>query len=84
MLDDELVDFVSDVGPQSGRILGKQTPDGLRDWRLDWGPDKGFHVNWWDRTANPKNRAQWFYGAVKVPGKSWQDYIELIQHGVTF
>jgi hypothetical protein len=79
-LGDDSIQFVSEVGPLKGWVVGRQSRDGLRGWRLDWDSTKGFHVNWWDKTANPKSRVDWLYGAIKIKG-SWHDFIELLKHG---
>jgi hypothetical protein len=47
---------------------------------MDWDPEKGYHVNWWDKTGGAK-RTDWLYGAIKIDGGTWQDYIELLKHG---
>ncbi len=79
-LADETIPFISEVGPQKGWIVGKQSRDGLRGWRMDWDSQKGYHVNWWDRTGGAK-RKDWLYGAIKINGGTWDDYIGLLQHG---
>ncbi len=49
------VPFVQEMGPWKGWVTGVQTADGLRGWRLDFDTrtDKGFHINWWDRSRDP-------------------------------
>ncbi|MFN9181435.1 MAG: hypothetical protein ACK6DN_00005, partial [Planctomycetota bacterium] len=79
-LGDDAIPFVSDIGPQKGWVVGRQSPDGLRVWRMDWDPNKGYHVNWWDRTGGTK-RKDWLYGAIKITDGTWDDYIELLKHG---
>jgi RHS repeat-associated protein len=78
-LGDDVVPFVSEIGPLKGRVTGMMSSDGLKGWRLDYDKGKGFHVNWWNRTAGP-NRAQWSYGANHVLGKSHDDFLNLLEH----
>jgi hypothetical protein len=79
-LGNDSVPFISDLGPQKGWNVGRQSKDGLRGWRMDWDPEKGYNVNRWDKTAGAK-RTDWLYGAIKIDGGTWQDYIELLKHG---
>ncbi|MFN7771066.1 MAG: polymorphic toxin-type HINT domain-containing protein, partial [Planctomycetaceae bacterium] len=79
-LGDDSVPFISDVGPQTGWNVGRQSKDGLRGWRMDWDPNKGYHINWWDKTGGAK-RKDWLNGAIKIDGGAWHDYIELLKHG---
>jgi len=79
-LGEDSVPFISDVGPQKGWAVGRQSTDGLRGWRMDWDPQKGYHVNWWDRTSGAK-RKDWLYGSITIDGGTWDDYIELLKHG---
>lgn len=79
-LGEDSIPFVSELGPQKGWTIGRQSKDGLRGWRMDWDPDKGYHVNWWDKTGGAK-RKDWIYGAEKIEGGTWHDYIELLKHG---
>jgi hypothetical protein len=51
----------------------------LGGWRIDYDDKKGFHVNWWDRTAGGK-RKEWNYGAITVEGATEADYYELLSH----
>jgi RHS repeat-associated protein len=78
-LDGPTVDFKSKLGPHKGRIMGRMTPDGQRGWRIDFDPEKGFHVNWWDHTGGPK-REKWLYGANIVDGGTLDDFYALLQH----
>src|SRR5690606_18923742 len=61
------IPFVSDKGPYQGRVMGRQSPDHLQGWRIDWNPRRNaFHVNWWDRRNDPsgnRDRSKHFYGA---------------------
>jgi hypothetical protein len=79
-LGDDTIPVISTVGPQEGWIIGRQSPDGLRGWRMDWDNKKGYHVNWWDRTGGAK-RDDWIYGAITIVDGTWDDYIELLKHG---
>jgi RHS repeat-associated protein len=81
-LGDDAVPFVQEIGPNKGRVTGQMSPDGLRGWRIDFdknSPKKGFHVNWWDRTAGPK-RNNWFYGSNKIDGGTEDQYWQTLQH----
>ena len=73
------VDFVQEIGPLQGTVTGRMSPDSLRGWRLDYDDAKGFHVNWWDRSAGPK-RSMWKYGAIKVEDGTLDDMYSLMQH----
>jgi hypothetical protein len=75
-----LVKEVSTVGPSRGMVIGSKTADGLRGWRIDWDPTKGFHVNWWDYSAGVGHRRNWLYGANIVRGGTEADYLALLQH----
>ncbi len=79
-LGDDAIPFVNEVGPLKGRVTGSMSPDGLRGWRLDFDSKKGFHVNWWDRTGGAR-RDSWLYGSNSVPGKSYDDFLQLLEHG---
>ncbi len=78
-LGDDAVNFIQEIGPLKGQITGRMSPDGLRGWRLDFDPKKGFHVNWWDRSAGPK-RADWLYGANKIEGGTLDQFWQTLQH----
>jgi hypothetical protein len=65
----------------TGTLIGEQTPDRLRGWRID-GQDG--HVNWWDWTGGKKGAGgayghDWFPQDQSVPGSRyigwapWQD-----------
>jgi RHS repeat-associated protein len=51
-LGDDAQNYVSDVGkknnPFYGKTVGKQSVDGKRGFRVDYDPDKGAHINWWN------------------------------------
>jgi hypothetical protein len=53
--------------------------DGLRGWRIDFDKKKGFHVNWWDRSAGP-NRSNWLYGANTVKGGTQDTFWSTLEH----
>ena len=75
-----MVPFVNEIGPLKGRVTGSMSVDRLRGWRLDWDPNGGgFHVNWWDRTGGTK-RSSWYYGANFVPSKSYDNFLDLLEH----
>lgn len=73
------VDYVQKLGPAKGRIVGRESADGLRGWRADYDKEKGFHVDWWDRTAGPK-RSDWRHGVRRIMNGSEADYLRLLQH----
>ncbi|MBL0261343.1 MAG: hypothetical protein IPQ10_09840 [Saprospiraceae bacterium] len=47
-LGDDATDYISNFekGPFNGKVVGKQSADGKRYWRIDWDPEKGAHINW--------------------------------------
>ncbi len=76
------IPFVSQLGPMVGRIVGSQTPDGSRGWRIDWDSIKLLHVNWWDHTADParRDKSLLLYGANYVSGGSQDIYWQIVEH----
>jgi hypothetical protein len=69
------------TGEGTGTLIGEQTPDRLRGWRID-GQDG--HVNWWDWTGGKKGAGgayghDWFPEDQSAPGSRyigwapWQD-----------
>ena len=78
-LGDDAVDFVQEVGPFKGRITGRMSPNGRQGWRIDYDPQKGFHVNWWDQTGGLK-RIDWLYGANKIEGGTLDHFWQTLQH----
>ena len=65
----------------TGTLIGEQTPDRLRGWRID---SKDGHVNWWDWTGGKKGAGgayghAWFPEDRSTPGSRyigwapWQD-----------
>ena len=78
-LGDNAVNFVQEIGPLKGQVTGQMSPDGLRGWRVDFDSNKGFHVNWWDRSASPK-RAEWLYGANKIEGGTIDQFWQTLEH----
>lgn len=80
-LEGDLVPFLADAGPHSGRVYtGMATRDGHRGWRLDWDSTKGMHVNWWNMTADPSHRSEWYYGSVTIEGATYDDYLSVLEH----
>ena len=79
-LGNDAVDFVQESGPNRGQITGRQSPDGLQGWRIDWSRDSGFHINWWDRRGGSNRRQDWLYGSNRIEGGSESTYQELFQH----
>jgi hypothetical protein len=61
-------------------VVGRSSVDGLRGWRIDFDPTKGYHVNWWNMTTNPSRRAVWFYGANVIEGGTYQAFMDLLEH----
>lgn len=77
------VPFVSDRGPYSGRVMGRQSPDGLQGWRIDADKQTGaFHVNWWDRRGDPqgRDRSRQYYGRIDVSGGTRDFFWEVESH----
>jgi hypothetical protein len=78
------VPFVQTLGPWKGWVTGSQTPDGLRGWRLDFDTrgDKGFHVNWWDRSRDSagRNRSRRLFGANVIVGQGLDMFWEVLSH----
>ena len=54
-------------GAAKGKVNGQQSADGKRGFRLDYDPDKGPHVNWYDWSGGNKG-AGGRWGAEKFPG----------------
>ena len=71
--------YIEKFGPYEGRITGMQRLDGLRAWRVDFDPSKGYHANWWDKTGRAK-RAMWEYGANIIKGGTQDAYWQFMQH----
>lgn len=57
----KMYDYNPATGEGTGTLIGEQTPDRLRGWRID-GQDG--HVNWWDWSGGKK-------GAGGVYGHDW-------------
>jgi hypothetical protein len=77
----KMYDYSPATGEGTGTLIGEQTPDRLRGWRID-GQDG--HVNWWDWTGGKKGAGgvyghDWFPEDPSVPGSRyigwapWQD-----------
>lgn len=77
----KMYDYHPETGEGTGTLIGEQTPDRLRGWRID-GPDG--HVNWWDWTGGKKGSGgvyghDWFPEDPSIPGSRyigwarWQD-----------
>lgn len=69
---DETKLFVSDMGPYQGHVVGSQSLDTKRGWRIDFHNEK-FHVNWWDRRKDTspqgtKDKTKSYFGANFVRG----------------
>ncbi len=39
-----------EISSGHGKIIGRQSADGKKGWRLDYDPEKGTHINTWDFT----------------------------------
>lgn len=75
-------DYISKSGPDTGRIVGRQTLDGNKGWRIDYDPNdpsKGFHVNWWDHRGSNR-REDWLYGSITVQGGDQDMYWDILSH----
>lgn len=77
----KMYDYHPETGEGTGTLIGEQTPDRLRGWRID-GQDG--HVNWWDWTGGKKGSGgayghDWFTEDPSIPGSRyigwarWQD-----------
>jgi hypothetical protein len=77
----KMYDYNPETGEGTGTLIGEQTPDRLRGWRID-GQDG--HVNWWDWTGGKKGSGgvyghDWFPEDPSAPGSRyigwapWQD-----------
>lgn len=77
----KMYDYHPATGEGTGTLIGEQTPDRLRGWRID-GQDG--HVNWWDWTGGKKGAGgaqghDWFPEDSSIPGSRyigwapWQD-----------
>ena len=77
----KMYDYSPDSGDGTGTLIGEQSPDRLRGWRID-GQDG--HVNWWDWTGGKKGAGgvyghDWFPPDPSTPGSRyigwapWQD-----------
>jgi RHS repeat-associated protein len=78
-LGDDTVKYVSELGPMKGLVVGSASADGLRGWRIDFDPAKGYHVNWWDKTGGAA-RSAWVYGANIIKGGTEGDFLNFLQH----
>jgi RHS repeat-associated protein len=47
-LGDDAVNKIGKFGTQEARIVGRQSADASRGWRIDFDPQKGAHYNWWN------------------------------------
>lgn len=78
---DDAIPFVQKIGPKKGNVSGMQSPDGSKGWRIDFdpdNPDKGFHINWWNKKG--KKRKDWVLGTIVIDKGSYKDYLEIIDH----
>ena len=77
----KMYDYNAQAQEGTGTLIGEQTSDRLRGWRMD-GQDG--HVNWWDWTGGKKGSGglyghDWFPEDASVPGSRyigwapWQD-----------
>jgi hypothetical protein len=85
----KMYDHNPETGEGTGTLIGEQTPDRLRGWRID-GQDG--HVNWWDWTEGKKGAGgvyghDWFPEDPSTPGSRyigwapWQDSDGNIREG---
>jgi len=64
------------TGPQEGRVVGRQSLDGKRGWRIDYDPkdpSKGYHINWWDWSQGNRGRGG-VTGANHIDGMTPEEY----------
>ena len=73
------IEYRATIGPFEGYVLGRQSPDGLVGWRIDFDGEKGYHINWWDRTGG-SNRSDHFYGAITLDGLDEADFLDALAH----
>ena len=77
----KMYDYNPETGEGTGTLIGEQTPDRLRGWRID---AQDGHVNWWDWTGGKKGAGgvyghDWFPEDPSTPGSRyigwapWQD-----------
>ena len=77
----KMYDYNPGTGEGTGTLIGEQTPDRLRGWRID---SQDGHVNWWDWTGGKKGAGgayghDWFPEDPSTPGSRyigwapWQD-----------
>jgi hypothetical protein len=77
----KMYDYNPETGEGTGTLIGEQTPDRLRGWRID---GRDGHVNWWDWTGGKKGAGglyghDWFPHDGSTPGSRyigwapWQD-----------
>jgi hypothetical protein len=77
----KMYDYTPETGEGTGTLIGEQTPDRLRGWRID---SQDGHVNWWDWTGGKKGAGgayghDWFPEDPSTPGSRyigwapWQD-----------
>jgi hypothetical protein len=85
----KMYDYNLGTGEGTGTLIGEQTPDRLRGWRID-GQDG--HVNWWDWTGGKKGAGgvyghDWFPEDSSAPGSRyigwapWQNSDGIILEG---
>jgi hypothetical protein len=76
-----MYDYNPETGAGTGTLIGEQTPDRRRGWRID---GRDGHVNWWDWTGGKKGAGglyghDWFPDDASAPGSRyigwapWQD-----------
>jgi hypothetical protein len=78
-LGEDTVKYVSEVGPMRGQVVGSASANGLRGWRIDFDPTKGYSVNWWDKTGGAA-RSTWRYDANIINGGTKGDFLNFLQH----
>jgi hypothetical protein len=77
----KMYDYNPKTGEGTGTLIGEQTPDRLRGWRID---SQDGHLNWWDWTGGKKGAGgayghDWFPEDPSTPGSRyigwapWQD-----------
>jgi hypothetical protein len=77
----KMYDYHRETREGTGTLIGEQTPDRLRGWRID---NQDGHVNWWDWTGGKKGAGgayghDWFPEDSSTPGSRyigwapWQD-----------
>ena len=83
------LDMLGDLGPTArpvygrlfqskGKIIGRQSADKKKSWRLDWDPEKGPHINVEDYSRGRAKSGKGVKVAIKFPG-DYDYYLALLR-----